>query len=154
MTADFVANRSALLWCQHSVNQSIANDTWTTLAWDQEVVDPDGLHDPTDNTKFFFRPSGLYAAVAQISWAPSGVGGRGIRFLQDTLVVSSAFVLGMAITALPASTDQAHQCTMQPGGVTDAFFQVQVWQNSGAALNCTKVGFDTPSLMLCRLGAL
>lgn len=154
MTTDALANRAPLLWVQHSVNQSIPNNAWTTLAWDSEVVDVDGLHDPTDNTKFFFRPGGLYAAVVQISWTPSGTGGRGIRFVQDTFPVASVFVPGLAATSLPASTDQSQQCTMQPGGVTGAFFQVQVWQNSGAALNCTKVGFDTPSLMLCRLGAL
>lgn len=139
---------------------SIPNNTWTILPLDLEVADPGGMHDNVvNNHRITFTPGGLYAATMQISWVPNGTGGRGIRFRQPVegfgdQTVASSFVPGLATTSLPASTDQAQQCTMQPGGATDEYFWIEVWQNSGVALDCTKVGFDTPSMMAGRIGAL
>lgn len=146
------------LWWQRLAAQSIPNDAWSTVLWD--------LHRNEEPTSDFFTVVGqtsrvkysvpmLLAAVVDLSWALSGTGIRAIRYQQGGFSVAQIQDAG-ASDAPGASTHQHMQCAMQPGSATggdSSYFEIQVYQNSGGALDLTVDGLQSPSLMCSFLSA-
>ena len=62
----------------HSANQSIPNDTITTLAFDSEDYDTDDIHDTvTNNSRLTCKTAGKYLIAACIPYSTNGTGYRG-----------------------------------------------------------------------------
>lgn len=61
----------------HSVDQAIPNNTYTTLTFDSEVYDTDGMHDPAVNpSRLTIQTAGKYMIWATGAWEAHGTGDR------------------------------------------------------------------------------
>lgn len=146
--------RLPYLWWQHSASQSIPNATWTALNWDNHRSEvPAGAFTVAGQpTRIKFPGAYLMAAVVDVCFAANATGVRGVRFRQGGF--PTAEMVTPAITVPAQMAGQHVQCAMQPGAATAGdYFEVFVYQNSGAALNVIVDGIQAPSLMACFLSA-
>jgi len=61
-------------------DQSISNNTMTTINWNSELYDTDGMHDnSTNNSRITIKTAGKYSILAQSEW---GANSGGFRFLE------------------------------------------------------------------------
>jgi hypothetical protein len=157
ISEEATSERVPYCWFQHSGAQSIPNDAWTTLAWDTHHNEEpaEGFTVAGQPTRIAYPVPGLYAAVVDVSFALNATGIRAVRFKQGGLFnVAQAQVPGAA-DAPGAFTQQHVQCAMQPAGFAAGdYFEIQVYQNSGGALDCNVDGLQSPSLMVAFIGAI
>ena len=123
-----------------STNQSITdNGSFQTVTFDQEDFDTAAIHDTGSNTSRLTVPAGMggiWLVTATVSFNTNGTGERGLQLLVGGTAVcrgggvdgstSEYTVLGVTQIVFAAAAD---------------YFEVQVRQNSGGALNV--VGADS-----------
>ncbi len=101
------------------------------------------------NTRIVPPRAGLYAIIAQCSFAASATGARGIRIVDDS---SGAEGAKMVVPATAAGSPSI-QVQMQFGANTIGDMKrVDVFQSSGGALDVQQSGILTPALMVAFLG--
>jgi hypothetical protein len=69
-----------------TIDQSIANNTFTLISWDSEVFDTDGFHDNSTNNSRITIPSGKagkYLITSQINWVANSSGSREISIYKN-----------------------------------------------------------------------
>jgi hypothetical protein len=67
-------------------NQSIANNTTTTITWDAEVFDTNAFHDNSTNNSRMTIPAGYagkYAITGLVSWGSSATGYRIVEIFKN-----------------------------------------------------------------------
>lgn len=117
-----------------SAAQAINNGASTTVSWNQEDWDTDAIHDnATNNTRLTCKTAGKYGVWANIHWATSASGSRGLGVLINGITVHS-FNYPAASTLDP---EVGAYCEVQLA-VND-YVEIQVYQNSGGALNLSNV---------------
>jgi len=140
---ELVAYKGALVY--NSANQSIPNATNTSLTFNNENHDTDNIHSTSTNTERLVVPTGVSRVVlkGQVSFAADATGIRQIQLLKDG---SAAFAGGCINTELnpngtwPARVEfTSPTLTVVPGN----YFEIQVYQNSGGALNV--LGTSSPT---------
>jgi len=63
-----------------TTDQSIPNNTMTTINWNSELYDTDSMHDNvTDNSRITFKTAGKYSILVQSEW---GINSGGFRFME------------------------------------------------------------------------
>lgn len=124
----------------NSANQSIPNNTATTLTFDTES-DNDGLHSTSSNTgRITIQTPGVYQFSGLVSFAANATGVRGLtcrigetlNIWQDLRSTASA-----GSTVIPISFN--YPCSY--GDI----FDLQAYQTSGGALNSSYQAFLSPS---------
>lgn len=126
---------------RRTTTQSINNTTFTSITFNSEVTDNDGMFSAS-STDVTIQHDGYYVAVYGIDWATNTTGSRVIDILQNAVAIPEGS------KELPAGGTGNHKDT---GAVvftatTSDVIRMQVWQNSGGALNV-----DTARLAVVRL---
>jgi len=128
----------------NSVNQSIANNTSTLIAFNTEIFDNDTMHDAvTNNTRLTCKSAGKYLVIAQVGFEVNTTGYRGLDILKNGMLVGR-------IICAPAPTIESVYCatTIIELAVND-YVELSVFQTSGGAL---KVRADGTMLMAIKVG--
>jgi len=113
--------------------QSTANATLTTLVFDQERYDTDGLHDPGSNPGRLTVPAGQggkYIVTGNVAWASNATGSRVVRIYKEgsDIVAENVNLGGTAGVLYMTVTTQIDLAA------TD-YVELRVEQNSGGSLN-------------------
>jgi len=115
----------------HSALQSSADLATTVLAWDTEVSDPKGLHDPGANTLVTIAEAGVYVASVYITWTASALG---VRFVEVEKNVTTR-ISGETKTATAIGNDEVCMSTPDMVLASGDTLRVRVFQNSGGPLD-------------------
>lgn len=119
----------------HDANQSINNNTLTTLAFNSERYDPTpyAMHSTvTNNSRITCVVPGRYYIGASIRWAVA-TGGR--RLVRIRLNGTTDIVLAESGSLIDASTVAAQPYGTEYGLVAGDYLEVLVLHTQGAALN-------------------
>ena len=125
-----------------SAVQSIANATATTLTWDGELFDTSTFHDNSTNNSRITIPAGkdgYYQVTAFASPTGHATGLREITVAKNAGLTSLFDSTLNAGTATSIGFGVSGICSL----VATDFLQVQVYQNSGGALNYNYQSFIT-----------
>lgn len=120
-------------------NQSINTGAWTAITLDTanatELYDTDGIHDLVTNPSRFTVPAGVnkIEVAANASFAANTTGVRGIRVTKNGAVFSSTAT--NMTNALTAGATTLQVFTGQVDATPGDYFEVEVYQTSGGALN-------------------
>jgi hypothetical protein len=125
-----------------AADQTIANDTFTAITWDNEFYDTDTIHSTSTNTSRFTIPAGQggkYLLTSTIIWANNATGARQYAFYKNGSTLGNAAIF-------PSSTSASY--SGQSGVlVVDLaaadYIEVFGYQNSGG--NLALVGSSTSS---------
>lgn len=108
---------------------AVANNTVTTVGFDTESYDDEGIHDnAVNNDRFTIVTAGRYRATALVYWAASAAGFREIAI---NLNGGAVAYVDAAPTAAPFGMHISDEFNLNAGD----FLTVHAYQNSGAALN-------------------
>lgn len=121
--------------------QSIANGTWTTVTWPTENIDTGNMHSTVSNTDAVtINQAGVYSVSVKGGFAANSTGVRGARLLLngtlDANAVQGATVLSLPNNIGPAATPLP---TVYLQLAVNDVLRVQVYQNSGGALNTAAI---------------
>jgi hypothetical protein len=129
----------------NSTSPTIANNTLTTLAFNQETYDTDAYHDNATNNSRLTIPAGktgYYLITATGQWDPNATGRRELYIAKNGTIIGGAEVTASA-SAYPSPLYS------QPLYLTAAdYLQVQMYQSSGGNLI-----FYTGAFTISYLGA-
>lgn len=111
--------------------QSIPNNAWTAVDWTADV-DLGAMHDNvTANSNVYVRRDGNYRSTWGVVFAANATGQRGVRILKDGSVIPGTTVLVNAASAGETALSTSWPLEMSTG----ANLRIEVFQNSGGALN-------------------
>jgi hypothetical protein len=134
----------------NNADQSIANNTAVTLAFNSERFDTDAFHDTSTNNSRFTIPTGkggYYNISASVSYQSDNNGARALHIYKNgttSLVNTQVGVAFGATTGLSISKNVY---------LADAdYIEVIVYQSSGSTLNALYSGDNSPEFTLARLG--
>lgn len=139
---------------QHSANQSINNDTWTTVAFDGEEWDTNAYHDlVTNNSRITIPPgkAGKYLIGFTGYFADNATGVRGCKLVWTGAPNPIAGGLFAANPTVTAAFGYIH-CATVFNFAAGEYIEVQVYQNSGGALNLGAGTNITPKFFCHFLG--
>lgn len=129
------------LQIQQSGAQSIANNTFTTLAFGAEnTTDVYSNHDNvTNNSRFTVSIPGVYQISGGVSFVSNATGQRGSQWMKN-----GSAIIGSQ-TMFDTTTGGGFTCdfpvrTMDVAMAAGDYFEMQVYQNSGGALNTSFSG--------------
>ncbi len=123
-----------------STPQSIPASTWTSVNWpvaDEASDSSPGSHSSTNLERIVmqFGPRGAVLLTAQIFWASSGTGIRGLGLIKDgTTTIAEAAISASTVATGPLNL--ARLALADPS----TYFHCEVWQNSGGSLDLEPVG--------------
>lgn len=121
----------------HSVAQSIANSTFVILNFDSENFDNDSIHDNvTNNSRLTCKTAGTYLIVAGVTFA-AVAGGYRLVNIKKNGAANIAFENSQSI-----SDAKANICTAIASLAVNDYVEVEVYQNSGGALNVSQQSFS------------
>lgn len=132
----------------HSLDQSIPNATHTMLSFNTEIFDTDSIHDNvTNNSRLTCKTAGKYIIGCAVRWTERNTGFRwlGVRLNGTSWIV---------IKQRSAEADQRHYeilVTLYSLAVSD-YVELDVYQNSGGALDCDTAVPQTPMFWIQRIG--
>ena len=132
-------------------DQSIADNTATFLAFDDEAYDTSSMHDNSTNNTRLTIPAmypGVYLIQATVTWAANATGPREVEIWKN----------GALFLAGPYGPGQATVYTIQTVSTIDVvavgdYYEVKVYQNSTVAL-AAKAGFTNTTFMAAMVGGL
>lgn len=131
----------------HDKNQSIPNNTWTTLDFNSERYDTDTMHYPVVNSsRLTCKTAGKYIISINVRFPASGANAQGLLMWLNT----TNYICYTQFTKATAGSWYMTQTTIYQLAVGD-YVEVQVFQNSGGALNIESVGNFSPEFEMARL---
>lgn len=134
-------------WVGRSTNVSIPNATGTILSWDVERYDANNCFSTSQPTRLTAPAAGIYALSATVWFTANANGARDVRLLQNGAIVARD-------NRAPVSG--AHLGAVQVTGILPAqasdYFEVQVYQDSGGALDVEALGSYAPSFAIAWIG--
>jgi hypothetical protein len=134
----------------HDANQSIANATLVTLAFNQERWDTHGHHDnTTNNSRLTAQRTGWYYVWVVIGWAANATGYRYGYIIRSA---TTYVIQGGQMAVSTAGTATTHSFGRAVYLAANDYVQVQVAQNSGAALNVYTTPEVTPEFGMFYIG--
>ena len=121
--------------------QAIPTGTWTGVAIDTEILDPDGQHNNvTNNTRFTCTVAGTILFLGMAAFVANTTGIRGSRFaLNGTAIRGSQTNVSTTNGSVWSSP-----CWAVQQMVVSDYVELQAFQNSGGNLN-TNNGTDCTS---------
>jgi len=133
----------------HDTNQSTANNTVITLAFNQERFDTDTIHDTlTNNSRLTCKTAGKYLVIGMAQWATNTTGRRRIAIAlngggalegyQEWDTSQVALTHGTATTIIDMDVDD--------------WVTLEVYQTSGGALDVQTSTNQSPELMMVKVG--
>lgn len=132
----------------HNAAQSIPNTTWTTVALNSELKDTDTMHDNVTNNDRISAPvAGIYLAFASIEW-PAGGAGVVRRVKIRWRDVPGATFYDLVLAELSSSAATPMNVAMPVHLKANDYIQMQVYQNTGGALNLNSSSAYSPYMGL------
>jgi hypothetical protein len=117
-----------------STDQTVSNNTYTALTWDQENFDTDGFHSVSSNTSRITIPSGKAGYYSIHAWAQSdnnATGSRTYAFFKNGVLFTYMVV--------PASTQYpSGQLSAVMNLAVGDYIEYFVYQDSGASRSIAK----------------
>ena len=141
-------DRAASVRVYHDVDQIIAHNTLTNLAFNRDRWDTDGFHDnAVNNSRLTIDEAGKYVIMAAVRWGNNGTGERLVRILLNgvTQIVDSIINPSATITTLNL-VQTIYDL------VSGDYLEVQVRQKSTIALNVAFVAETSPEFSHVRVG--
>jgi len=131
----------------HSVNQSIADNTETALAFDTEIFDTDTIHDNvTNNSRLTCKTAGKYLIIGEAVFASNTTGHRRIvLYLNGT----TQFAIQRWDNSQGVGVEMVVTCLFNLA-VND-YVELRVYQNSGGALNALASSPRSPTLSMIKV---
>ncbi|MBA7685925.1 hypothetical protein ES703_94356 [subsurface metagenome] len=133
----------------HSLDQSIPNLSWYTLAFDSERYDTDDIHDTvTNNSRLTCKTAGKYVISGSILWSLNATGDRSIH-----IRLNGSIRLACQTIRAPAG-DMANMsiATIYDLAVND-YVELRVYHTAGNGLTVYEWGNYSPEFMMQRIGA-
>lgn len=132
----------------HNVAQSIPTAVGTLLAFNSERFDTDAIHDvTTNNSRLTCKTAGKYLIFANVEFAANATGVRYINIaLNGATVIGSQTSLSSDVT-IPARINAS---VIYDLAVND-YIEVNVYQDSGGALNVTSAANFSPEFGMVRI---
>jgi len=131
VTTPFTNIGPSLCYVTGSAVQSIPNNAYTTLNWNTNQIDNQGLHSTSANTdKIYVKEAGTYRVSAQLYFASNATGVRSARIDKNGSALDRTTVSVPVNSASVAST--MHSSVLN-AAVPGDYFSVEVYQNSGGA---------------------
>lgn len=115
----------------NSSNQSLANNTETTLSFNSEVWDNDTLHDTVTNNSRITVPAdgaGMWLIIGEVTFQTNGTNDRRIVIFQNGSLVA------LNVIKAPSAALRLQICYIAEAANSD-YFELRAWQNSGGSLN-------------------
>lgn len=133
----------------NSGDTSINHATATSLTFDTQRYDTDGIHSLIANTsRLTCQTAGKYVINGNIRWAANAVGSRIIIINLNGITGIAQIIINTTIGA--AKTDM-NITTIYDLAVSD-YVELQVYQDSGGALDCEANSNKSPEFMMQRIG--
>ncbi|MBA7592277.1 hypothetical protein ES708_34455 [subsurface metagenome] len=133
----------------HSLDQSIPNFTWYTLAFDSERYDTDDIHDTvTNNSRLTCQTAGKYVISGSIVWSMDATGDRSIHIRLN----GSIYLVYQTIRA-PASMMASMCLTTIYDLAVDDYVELRAFHNLGNGLTIYEWSNYSPEFMMQRIGA-
>ncbi len=130
----------------HSAGQSVANATYTILAFDSERFDTDAIHDNvTNNSRLTCKTAGKYLISGNISWDATASGDRELVIVLN----SSPNIAAVRVNA--SSYCKQVVTTIYDLAVND-YVELYVMQTSGSPLLVVAAPPYSPEFMMVRVG--
>ena len=145
------ASSFAGCYLSKSANQSIANNTTTSITFDTEQYDTDGFHSTVTNTERITIPvgkAGKYLIIGQLAYASNSTGNRYISLNKNGTINFGRVVLAAIngdVTWVIAST----VLNLAEGD----YVQMRADQSSGGSLNALGTAIDVTTFSATFLGA-
>ena len=132
----------------YGATQSIPNSAWTTIVFTSERWDTHDMFDTSKSTVRIVVPfDGMYLLGGQIQFAGSSTGGRFVR-----LLVNGATEIGMQSLLESGLAYDVRLIVVSLASLTaGSYVELQVWQNSGAALNINSFLEQSPEFWATRV---
>jgi hypothetical protein len=130
----------------NSATISIANSSWTLLTFNSERWDTDTMHSTVTNTgRLVATTAGLYVITGHVQFAANATGQRIIRILVNGVTM-------IALQGSPANPVAVYMtvATTYNLAATD-YVTLEAFQESGAALNVTVEGNDSPEFSMVKV---
>ena len=130
----------------HSVDQAVANAVPVVLAFNSESFDTDTMHDnAVNNSRMTINTAGKWLFGFNGRWENNSSGNRWIRLLKNGTTIVGQDVRN------PGTPEWEHCMTfpIQDAIVTD-FFEIEVEQDSGVALDMETAGLPPPTFWAHR----
>lgn len=130
----------------HSLDQSLANNTNVTLAFNSERYDSDTIHDnTTNNSRLTCKTEGNYLIGGNVAFAGNATGIRQIGIVLN----GSTTIAALRIPAISADSMLAIS-TIYPLSVND-YVQITAYQSSGGSLNVLASPNYSPDFYMQKL---
>lgn len=126
--------------------QSIANATWTALAFDSERFDTDTIHDAAANTKLTCKTAGKYLIVGNMDFATNNTGSR-----TATIKLNGTTYIALAKMASVPGTDTPFSISTIYDLAVNDYVEIHVYQDCGGPLNSQAIGNYVPEFMMVRV---
>ena len=136
-----------------SANNSISNNSATTPTVWTESYDVGAFHDGSTNTdRFTFGQTGYFVISVQQEWAADAVGYREMRVTHTDTSNSNAtnVILRDRMDGSSSATISSASTTFYVDDAAD-YVTIQLYQNSGAALNAIGNNDDSTAVTISRL---
>ena len=133
----------------NSADISVASATVTALTLNSTRYDTDNtMHDPVNTSRLVCRSAGRYHISANIQWAGNATGQRQLR-----IVLNNSVIIGW----VSQLNNGAGIAVIQSVGcdytmVATDYVEIQVYQDSGGALNINTAANYSPEFSMYRIG--
>ena len=117
-----------------SAVQSISNNTFTVITFDQEDFDTNSFHDNSTNNSRITIPTGkggYYLITGLIGFAANAVGARGVTLLKNGTDVNYLYLQAPGATSQPLLAPISYIAAASAGD----HFQLTAYQSSGGSLD-------------------
>lgn len=132
----------------HSVNQSIANATYTALAFNSERFDTDAMHDPTtNNSRLTAKTAGKYLVLGHFAYSANSTGFR----FAALRVNGGSYYAEITYSAQAGTQTEVLVVTLLDLALND-YVELIAYQSSGGSLNVETIGNTSPEFSLVRVG--
>ena len=131
----------------NNANINISTGTWTTLTYNSERWDPQGMHSTVSNTgRLTAVRAGWYVITGSVEFAANTTGYRGILIRKD-----GGAVIGYELYPATQSGTTRLSVTTQYYLAAGEYVEYRVYQNSGGDLDVTSSVYYSPEFMMTRI---
>jgi len=130
-----------------SSNTSIAHNTTTILTFNSEKWDTAGMHSTAANTsRLTAIYAGLYDIKANVRWAANGTGTR-----RTSIIRNGTGAIARQENGAKTGAGMRQIASTQWQMSTGDYVEVEVYQDSGGALNILATSHFSPHFMMTRI---
>lgn len=133
----------------HDAAQAIANNTFLTLAFNQERWDSGNMHDPaTNNSRLTCREAGRHMAFGHVVFSANATGERRIQIVKNGATT-------IAVQQMPAPTGTGVRAILSIATMADLavndYLELQAYHEAGTGLTIDVAAQFSPEFSMAKL---